>query len=147
MRYFKHFRPGFANRLALRGFGLYLACTVMPVAARADLHHALEVTLNPVEHTLAVVDSITRDDASGPLEFELHPQLVPELLTAGVTMEPVDVKTSSHPSLSLLSGHLPASCSATLAGVVETGRRFLYAPAAHSNLPWATSMSNQRSSI
>jgi hypothetical protein len=87
MRDFNSTRLAFANRLALRCLGLCLACAVMPTPARADLHHALEVTLNPAEHTLAVVDTITRDDASGPLEFELHPELVPELLTAGVRLE------------------------------------------------------------
>jgi aminopeptidase N len=97
MRDFNSTRLAFANRLALRCLGLCLACAVMPTPARADLHHALEVTLNPAEHTLAVVDTITRDDASGPLEFELHPELVPELLTAGVRLEPLEVKSSPHP--------------------------------------------------
>jgi len=97
MSYFKHSRPGFAHRLALRCLGLCLACAVMPTPARADLHHALEVTLNPAQHTLAVVDTITRDGVSGPLEFELHPELAPELLTAGASLEPLEVRASSHP--------------------------------------------------
>jgi aminopeptidase N len=94
MRNFKHSRPGFANWLVLRCLGLCLAYAVMPTLARADLHHALEVRLNPAEHTLAVVDTITRDGISGPLEFELHPDLAPELLTAGVRLEPMKVNAS-----------------------------------------------------
>ena len=94
MSYFKYSRPGFANRLALRCLGLCLACAVIPTPARADLHHALEVTINPAEHTLAVVDTVTRHGVSGPLEFELHPDLAPELLTAGARLESLEVKTS-----------------------------------------------------
>jgi aminopeptidase N len=97
MSYLKHHRPGFANRLALRCLGLCLACAVLPTLTRADLHHALDVTLNPAEHTLTVVDTITRDGVSGSLEFELHPDLVPELMTAGVRLEPIEVKTSPDP--------------------------------------------------
>ena len=69
MRYFTPTRQTYGHRLALHCLGLCLAYTVMSSTARADLHHALEVTLDPPEHSLAVVDTITREGTSGPQEF------------------------------------------------------------------------------
>jgi aminopeptidase N len=97
MRDFNPTRPAVANRLALRRLGLCLAFAVMSSAARADLHHALEVTLDPAENSLAVVDTITRDGASGSLEFDLHPDLTPELLTEGARLEPLETKAPPEP--------------------------------------------------
>ena len=93
MRYFTPTRQTYGHRLALHCLGLCLAYTVMSSTARADLHHALEVTLDPPEHSLAVVDTITREGTSGPLEFELHPDMSPEVRTEGVRLVPLAVKT------------------------------------------------------
>ena len=92
-------RLAFANRLALRRLGLYMACAVMLSPVRADLHHALEVRLSPAEHGIAVVDTITRDGASGPLEFDLHPDMTPEVLTDGVRLELLEVNTPPAPDV------------------------------------------------
>jgi aminopeptidase N len=87
------------HRLALHCVGVYLACSLMPSAAWADLHHALEVTLDLAEHTLTVVDTITREGASGPLEFELHPGMTPEVVTEGVRLEVLEAKTPPAPDV------------------------------------------------
>jgi hypothetical protein len=51
------------------------------------LHHALEVRLRPGEHAVSVIDSITLEGAGGSVEFELHPDMKPEVLTQGVRLE------------------------------------------------------------
>jgi len=94
MSHFNTTRPAYPHRLARRRLGLCLACAVLSSPARADLHHALEVTLDPAEQSLAVVDTITRDGIPGPLEFDLHPDLAPELLTEGVRLEPLEAITA-----------------------------------------------------
>jgi aminopeptidase N len=90
-------RPAPAHRVRLCHFGLCLACAIMLTPARADLHHALQVTLNPAGHTLAVVDTVTLDKVAGTVEFELHPDMKPELLTAGARLEPVEGKPAPTP--------------------------------------------------
>ena len=77
----------FASLLVKRCPGLCLACAVVLPPAWADLHHALEVRLRPGEHAVSVVDSITLDGAGGSVEFELHPDMEPEVLTQGVRLE------------------------------------------------------------
>jgi len=98
MSYFTPTRPAYTHRLALHCLGLCLAYAFMSSAAQADLHHALEVTLDPAEHTLAVVDTITREGASGPLEFELHPGMTPEVSTEGIRLVPLEVKIPPNPA-------------------------------------------------
>jgi hypothetical protein len=65
--------------------------------ARADLHHALEVQLRPEAHFIAVVDVITRTGSDGTIEFDLHPDMAPEVLTAGVRLEPLEAKSAPSP--------------------------------------------------
>jgi aminopeptidase N len=83
-------RPASSHRRLLRGLGLYLGGALMISPAWADLHHALQVTLDPAEHSLVVVDTITRKGDAGTLEFELHPDMTPELLTAGARLEQLE---------------------------------------------------------
>ena len=82
MNVFIYTLQDFASRFVTRCPGIYLLCAVfLPSPAQANLHHALEVTLSPGEQSITVVDTITRDGISGPLEFELHPDMTPEVLT------------------------------------------------------------------
>ena len=87
----------FASLLAKRCLGLCLACVVVLPPARADLHHALEVKLRPEEHAVSVVDSITLDGTGGSVEFELHPDMEPEVLTEGVRLEALEANTPPAP--------------------------------------------------
>jgi aminopeptidase N len=89
--------PASLPRLRLRCVGLCLAGALMIGPARADLHQALQVTLDPAEHSLAVVDTITRKGDAGALEFELHPDMKPELLTPGARLEPLNSKSGPAP--------------------------------------------------
>jgi aminopeptidase N len=67
---------------------MWLVCTVLlPLPARAELHHALQVRIRPQEHAIAVVDTVTRTGAGTTVEFDLHPDLAPEVLTKGVRLE------------------------------------------------------------
>ena len=79
--------PAIASLLVKHCLGLCLACVVVLPPARADLHHALEVQLRPGEHAISVVDSIILDGGGGSVEFELHPDMKPEVLTQGVRLE------------------------------------------------------------
>ena len=97
MSYFTPLRPAYTHRLTLHCIGLCLLYAFMLSAAWADLHHALEVTLDPAEHALAVVDTISRDGTSGSLEFELHPGMSPEVATEGVRLVPLGVKMPASP--------------------------------------------------
>jgi len=98
MSYFTPTRQAYGQRLALHCIGLCLVYTVMSSTARADLHHALEVTLDPPEHSLTVVDTITREGTSGALEFELHPDMTPVVRTEGVRLVPLAVKSPPNPA-------------------------------------------------
>ncbi len=61
---------------------------LLPLPAWADLHHALEVVVRPEQHAIEVIDTITRPAAaSATLEFELHPDLAPEIVGEGVRLE------------------------------------------------------------
>jgi aminopeptidase N len=97
MSYSNRSRPSLPQRARLCQLWLFLACWMMFTPARADLHHALQVTLNPAEHTLAVVDTITLGTAAGALEFELHPDMNPESLSAGARLEPLEAKAPPEP--------------------------------------------------
>ena len=57
----------------------------LPLLAQAAVHHELQVTVNPDQHTIEVTDTITAP-ATGRLEFALHPGLKPEILTTGVRL-------------------------------------------------------------
>ena len=51
----------------------------LPWAAAAQLHHALDVVLQPGTHSFQVMNTITLPEGSeGPLFFALHPGLQPE---------------------------------------------------------------------
>ena len=51
----------------------------LPWVAAAQLHHALDVVLQPGTHSFQVMDTITLPEGSeGPLIFALHPGLQPE---------------------------------------------------------------------
>ena len=80
-------------RLLLTGM-LWLPLAV-PASATV-LQHALEVVIEPTEHRLEATDTITRS-ATGPatLVFALHPDLTPEVLSAGATLAEVPSDTTA----------------------------------------------------
>ena len=83
-------RRTFARQLLIRCAVACLAgAALLPLPSRADLHHALQVRISPEQHTISVTDTITRTGTAATLEFELHPDLTPEVLTRGVRLEPV----------------------------------------------------------
>jgi hypothetical protein len=60
---------------------LLLATCLLPLSLQAQLHHRLEVQLNPQQHSIVVIDNITRTDTiTTHLEFQLHRDLNPELV-------------------------------------------------------------------
>jgi len=60
---------------------LLASCLLLPLSLQAQLHHRLEVQLNPQQHSIKVTDTITRaDTAATSLEIHLHPDLAPELV-------------------------------------------------------------------
>jgi aminopeptidase N len=91
-------RRTFIRQLLGRCAGGYLVCAVLlPLTARADLHHALQVRISPEEHVIAVIDTITYTGTAATLEFELHPELAPEVLTKGVRLETLAARDTDNP--------------------------------------------------
>ena len=73
---------------------VWLLC--LPLAARAELHHALKVRVSPEGHSLEVSDTITRSEGrSDALEFALHPELTPEVQTPGVRLSELPSRQSA----------------------------------------------------
>jgi len=59
----------------------------LPALAAAALHHDLVVNVDPDRHRIEVQDTISPgDDASGGLEFALHPQLEVQVTGAGARL-------------------------------------------------------------
>ncbi|MGB7930897.1 MAG: M20/M25/M40 family metallo-hydrolase [Gammaproteobacteria bacterium] len=92
------FRQPLVRQPLNRCSGVWLIFAVfLPLSAWADLHHKLEVKLRPEEHAISVVDSITLDGTGGSVEFELHPDMAPEVLTDGVRLEALEANTTPAP--------------------------------------------------
>ena len=67
----------------------------LPSVSAQTLHHRLSVRIQPVQHTLEVVDRVSlggavSPDEAGAYRFVLHGGLSPRLLTEGWRLEPVD---------------------------------------------------------
>ena len=43
---------------------LLLACCLLPLPLQAQLHHQLEVQLDPQQHSIVVIDTISRTDTA-----------------------------------------------------------------------------------
>ena len=70
------------------------------MAVAAQLHHALDVVLQPDLHQLEVEDSITLPDGSeGPLTFALHPGLQPEVLQPDVRLTALPPAAEEQPGI------------------------------------------------
>ncbi|MDX1697187.1 MAG: M20/M25/M40 family metallo-hydrolase, partial [Thiohalobacterales bacterium] len=65
--------------------------------AAAAVHHDLEVVVDVERSYLVVTDTITVESGADPLEFDLHPGLIPELLTPDATLEVFSSKSTSEP--------------------------------------------------
>ncbi len=71
-------------------------CTKYASAASHTVHHQLEVSLAPQEHTIKVVDTITFPTPSpGSVEFSLHPALTPVLLGSNLSLERISALNRS----------------------------------------------------
>jgi len=87
-----------------------LSLLCLPLAANARLHHSLEATLGPGQHLIEVEDTISGfSPASRTIEFRLHPQLQPEILTAGVRLVELPGGDGSLPALNADAGHAGVS--------------------------------------
>jgi len=80
---------------------LWLLCAAPQ--AMAQLHHDLQVSLEPGQHLIEVTDTIRRDPAaSGPLVFYLHPGLEPELATPGARLTEISAGANARlPALNI----------------------------------------------
>jgi aminopeptidase N len=62
-------------------------------AAMPQVHHTLQVSLEPDRHHLVVVDKVTlRQDHRSPLRFRLHAGLNPQVVEPGAELRPSPVK-------------------------------------------------------
>jgi Peptidase family M28/PDZ domain/Peptidase family M1 domain len=81
--------------------GCSAACLVcalfLPQAARADLHHDLQVQVSPQKHSIMVFDTITRTGTAATLDFDLHPGMTPQVVTEGVRLELLAAETPPAP--------------------------------------------------
>ncbi|MGB5439806.1 MAG: M1 family aminopeptidase, partial [Gammaproteobacteria bacterium] len=69
-----------------------LACCLLPLPLQAQLHHQLEVQLDPQQHSIVVIDTISRTDtASSGVEFQLHRDLTPELVGSAGRLDALPV--------------------------------------------------------
>ncbi|MGB5259702.1 MAG: M1 family aminopeptidase, partial [Gammaproteobacteria bacterium] len=67
--------------------GCLLFLLWLPLTVGAGLHHSLEATLHPAQHSIEVQDTVSGfSPTSRTVEFTLHPLLQPESLTAGVRL-------------------------------------------------------------
>ncbi|MCG6900442.1 MAG: M1 family peptidase [Gammaproteobacteria bacterium] len=73
---------------------LLLATCLLPLSLQAQLHHRLQVQLNPQLHSIVVIDDITRTDTRTPqLEFQLHRDLTPVLMGSAGHLEALSSRT------------------------------------------------------
>jgi aminopeptidase N len=104
-------RRALVRPLLRRCSRLCLVCAVLlPLPAWAELHHALQVHLRPREHAIEVVDTISRTGTAATLDFDLHPDLAPEVLTDGARLVALAPQT---PATSPASKPMQASAQVT----------------------------------
>jgi hypothetical protein len=85
---------------------LLLATCLLPLSLQARLHHRLEVQLNPQQHSIVVINTITRTDtAATDLEFQLHPDLTPELVGSAGRLETLPAQAGGELSTLNISSH------------------------------------------
>ena len=71
-----------------------LCLVLLPCFAQAQLHHDLEVTLSPGQHSLEVNDTLSwTADAPAALEFSLHAALSVETTTPGAQLTELNTGT------------------------------------------------------
>jgi len=99
----------------------WLLCLLwLPWQAGAQVHHALEVAVDPGRNYIEVTDTITVPAGKTQLEFVLHPGLTPAVLTRGVRLTA---------SATAADKHLPALNTATEAGTANPTRYRVELPA------------------
>ena len=83
----------FARNLSL--VTLVVLVFTAPVLANEDVHHSLEVRIDPADHRLQVVDSLNFVDAvtadhTGAYRFVLHAGLDPRVVSPGWRLQKMD---------------------------------------------------------
>ena len=83
-----------------RGFIVWLLCLLwLPLAATAQIHHSLDVSLQPDTAGIKVRDSVTLPEGHpSSLIFALHPALQPELLGDSARLVELAQRTDNSPS-------------------------------------------------
>jgi aminopeptidase N len=91
---FVHVLAVVLNCMRPSGGRVWLACLLwLSATSNAALHHDLEVAVDTSRGYLEVTDTITvSGDEARELDFELHPGLVPEMLTGGVELTAIAAK-------------------------------------------------------
>jgi aminopeptidase N len=83
-----------------RGFIVWLLCLLwLPLVATAQIHHSLDVSLQPDTAGIKVHDSVTLPEGHpSSLTFALHPALQPELLSDSARLVELAQRTDNSPS-------------------------------------------------
>ena len=83
-----------------RGFIVWLLCLLwLPLVATAQIHHSLDVSLQPDTAGIKVRDSVTLPEGHpSSLTFALHPALQPELLGDSARLVELAPRTDNSPS-------------------------------------------------
>ena len=83
-----------------RGFIVWLLCLFwLPLVATAQIHHSLDVSLQPDTAGIKVRDSVTLPEGHpSSLTFALHPALQPELLSDSARLVELAQRTDNSPS-------------------------------------------------
>ncbi len=83
-----------------RGFIVWLLCLLwLPLVAMAQIHHSLDVSLQPDTAGIKVRDSVTLPEGHpSSLTFALHPALQPELLSDSARLVELAQRTDNSPS-------------------------------------------------
>ena len=83
-----------------RGFIVWLLCLLwLPLVATAQIHHSLDVSLQPDTAGIEVRDSVTLPEGHpSSLTFALHPALQPELLSGSARLVELAPRTDNSPS-------------------------------------------------
>ncbi len=83
-----------------RGFIVWLLCLLwLPLVATAQIHHSLDVSLQPDTAGIKVRDSVTLPEGHpSSLTFALHPALQPELLGDSARLVELAQRTDNSPS-------------------------------------------------